>query len=80
MRKLLITAAAAGAFAVAGSSAAFADHPLVDPGGANCHGQVISYLNHVYGTVGINGIGNLAKATGLSVKEIQAIVDEYCNA
>lgn len=49
------------------------------PGEANCHGQTIAYLNEAAGDLDIHGIGNLAKASGFSVQEVQAIVDEFCN-
>lgn len=49
-----------------------------DPAEANCHGQTMAYLAEAFGVTGVHGIGNIAKAAGLSVKEVQGIVDAYC--
>lgn len=56
------------------------------PGEANCKGQTIAFLAQA-GKNGltdpalgkIRGIGGLAKAAELSVQEIHAIVEEFCN-
>ena len=49
------------------------------PGDANCEGQTIAYLAQAFGVVDVHGIGGLAAAVGVSVKDIKAIVDGYCN-
>lgn len=49
------------------------------PGEPNCHGETAAWANEVADALnGVNGLGNLAKALGVSVKEIQAAIDELC--
>ena len=48
------------------------------PGTKNCVGQTNAYLAQVGQSIGINGIGGIAAANGLTVKEVQAIVQAYC--
>jgi hypothetical protein len=50
------------------------------PGEPNCHGQTMAYLNELGATADppVRGIGNIAKAFGISVAELQALVDEAC--
>lgn len=48
------------------------------PGEKNCVGQTMAYLAQVGQPEGIPGIGNLAREADLSVKEVKAIVEEYC--
>ena len=66
---------------VMASSAAFAAGKVIGtPGEANCEGQTLAYVLDVYQDVlGIHGIGNIAKFLGISVKDIHAAVDAYCN-
>ena len=46
------------------------------PGEPNCNGQTMAYINEVEDEfAGVNGVGNLARAVGLSVKEVKDIVD-----
>lgn len=55
------------------------DEPGV-PGAPNCHGQTMAYFNEIAEAgFGVHGIGNLAKADEISVQDLQALVDEYCN-
>ena len=75
MKKLLAVAA----LLAATSAAAFAatqDTPGT-PGDKNCAGQSMAYLAQGNET-GARGIGNVASVTGLSVKEIKALVEAYC--
>jgi hypothetical protein len=63
------------------ATASAADHTEPGtPGTPNCHGQSAAYLAQAGETfeLGFRGIGGLAAASGLSVKEWQAAVDEYC--
>lgn len=47
------------------------------PGEKNCSGQTMAYLAQL--DLGdSHGIGGLADLTGLSVKEIRTIVDDFC--
>lgn len=48
------------------------------PGTANCVGQTKAYLAQFGTTEGVTGIGNVASTVGLSVQQINAIVDAYC--
>ena len=39
----------------------------------------MAYLNEVEDELaGVNGVGNLARAIGLSVKDVKEIVDAFC--
>lgn len=89
MNKKIRTAVAGAAIAIASiggvaftSGGAFAASPNQalpgTPGTANCVGQTMSYLAQALSGSGITGIGNLAVAANLSVKEIKAIVEAYC--
>src|SRR4051812_12134251 len=48
------------------------------PGDKNCQGQTVAYFAQFGQQLGVPGIGNLATGGGRSVKEVQAIVREYC--
>jgi hypothetical protein len=72
--------------AVLGSAAfAIAAVPVTDAGATptvppNCHGQIIKLglaINRE--ELGLNGLGGVAHAFGVSVKEIQAGVNEFCH-
>jgi hypothetical protein len=56
------------------------DEPGV-PGEPNCHGQTMAFFNQLGGELDprIHGIGNIAEASALTVQELQALVDEFCN-
>jgi hypothetical protein len=62
--------------------ASASDHTVPGtPGDPNCRGQSAAYLaqagkNFFEGA--FHGIGGLAVAAELSVKEIQGIIDDYC--
>jgi hypothetical protein len=84
MRKLVLSAALAGALfaSVAGSAVAGSDNHAAPgtPGDANCEGQTIAFIAQgAGGDVDAHGIGNVAKAVGISVKDLKAFVDSYCN-
>jgi len=69
----------AAALAV-GAAPAGANHTaLGTPGTPNCEGETRAFLAHASKEqLGEPGLGNLAKAVGLSVKEVQAIIREFC--
>lgn len=79
MRKILVTAAAVGITLVGFATpaqAAQTDLPL--PTDQNCVGQTTAFL--AQGGAGTSlGIGNVGKDTGLTVKEIKALVNAYCD-
>src|SRR5262245_24061026 len=57
-------------------SASAGDHSVSGtPGESNCHGQTMAFLAQIGQSVDIHGVGNVAKALGMSVKELQALVD-----
>ncbi len=49
------------------------------PGDKNCVGQTTAFLAQALSGADIHGIGGLANAANLSVKEVKAIVSAYCN-
>ena len=63
-------------------SARAADHSETGvPGEANCRGQTIAFLAQYAKSQmvsGFEGIGGIARAAGLSVGEVQAVVSEFC--
>lgn len=81
MRKgvLAIAAAFIAASAMPTVSIAKGHDEPGEPGSPNCHGQTMAYFNQLGAEIGIHGIGNLAEESDLSVQEVQALVDEYCN-
>jgi hypothetical protein len=84
MRRLILSGIIAGALfaSIAGSAFAGSDNHLMPgtPGDANCEGQTIAYVAQgAGGVVDGNGIGGVAKALGISVKDLKALVDSYCN-
>jgi hypothetical protein len=73
----MAAALALGLSAVGGVSAA--DHStLGTPGEANCEGQTRAFIAQVGQEAGLAGIGNFARGSDVSVKEVQAIVREFC--
>ena len=79
MRKQILAVAFAVLVATAGVLAADHDTPGT-PGTKNCIGQTNAYLAQAGVAAGAAhpGLGNLAKAAELTVKEVQAIVREFC--
>jgi hypothetical protein len=78
-RVVLIMAAALalGLSAVGGVSAA--DHSAPGtPGEANCERQTRAFLAQVGQEVGLPGIGNFARGSDVSVKELQEAIREFC--
>lgn len=82
MRRILLSGALSGALLVSLLGTASAASPKHaepgTPGTPNCVGQTMAYLAQVGSDDGIHGIGNVAKASDLSVKELKALVEEYC--
>jgi hypothetical protein len=73
---LLGTAALAiGAVPAMAGSPNHSEEPV--PGTKSCHGQAMAFL--AQSELG-PGIGNVAGNSGHTVKEVQAIVDEFCAA
>ena len=68
--KALVTAAAIVAFVPVAT--AKVDEPGT-PGEPNCHGQTIANATSNFG-----GLGKLAKELGVTVQELQDLVDELC--
>lgn len=59
---------------------AAADHSAPGvPGAPNCEGQTTAYIAQVGQAVGLPGIGQVAAASDISVKELKAIIRAYCN-
>ena len=84
MRTIIVAIAATALGGAVVTSSAWSkghDEPGV-PGTPNCHGQTMAYLNQLAGEQDppIHGIGNLAEFSGLSVQDVQAIVDEFCSS
>ena len=82
MRRFFLSAAISGALLMSAAGTALAAsenqaEPGV-PGDPNCVGQTMAYLAQVGTESGIHGIGGIADAFDLSVKEVKAIVSEYC--
>lgn len=82
MKRALLTfvAVLTLALSMAGSVSA-TDHSLAPgtPGQANCEGQTRAFLAQASKEqLGEPGLGNLARFNELSVKEVQAIVREFC--
>jgi hypothetical protein len=85
----LVAALALGLSVVGGVSAASDKHlEPGTPGTANCQGQTTAYLAQaaknglIDPDLGVEpgpGIGNLAKAAELSVKEAKAVAEAFCN-
>ena len=82
MRSKLALAGVVGAVALGGAGAALAgDHSQPpDPGSPGCHGQGIAYINAFFRDRGVNGLGNIGRASDLTVQQIQDIVDAFCNS
>ena len=81
MRKVSVALVVAAAFAV-GAVPAGAGSPNQTtpgtPGQPNCEGQTTAFLAQVGKPVDAQGLGNLAKAVGLSVKEVKVVVRAFC--
>lgn len=79
-RIIAIAAIGLASVTAAGGTALAADNHAAPgtPGDANCKGQTTAYLAQVLKDAGAPGIGGVASLTGLTVKEIKAIVDTYC--
>ena len=48
------------------------------PGTPNCEGQTVAYLNQVGQDANVPGLGNVARFTNMSVKDVHALVAQYC--
>lgn len=81
MRRIILSAVVSLALLGGAVNVASADQTTPGtPGTPNCEGQTIAFLAQAFGVFGVHGIGGLAHATGLSVQEIQALVDLYCGS
>ena len=79
------TVALVGAFAFALSAAPAMAGPHADapgePGAANCVGQTVAFL--AQGSkeqIDEPGLGNLAEASGFTVKQVLAVARDFCAA
>ena len=82
MKKLIASGLFCGALLMGSVGGAFAGPDRTMPGmprTANCVGQTNAFLAQVGQEAGITGIGGIAKANDLSVKEVQQIVQNFCN-
>jgi hypothetical protein len=79
-RRLVLVLAVVTLMVAAFSGTALANHPVPGtPGEPNCEGQTTGFLAHASKEqLGEPGIGNLAKANGLSVKEVKEIIRAFC--
>jgi hypothetical protein len=76
---LLCTAAATGVLAMSGAALGAGHDTLGTPGTPNCRGQSIAYLDEVFKTAfQVNGIGGITDVVGLTVQQIQDVVNAYC--
>jgi hypothetical protein len=48
------------------------------PGTPSCEGQTVAYLAQAGQDFDAPGLGNVSRFAGLSVKEVHAIVKDYC--
>jgi hypothetical protein len=82
MKRYILTLVAALTIGLAMlGSASAADHSaLGTPGDSNCHGQSTAFIAQLGQSVDIHGVGNVAKAFDMSVKDLQAAIDAYCNS
>jgi hypothetical protein len=77
---LTVVAALVIGLSMLGSVSA-ADHSTPGtPGDSNCHGQTMAFLAQIGQSMDIHGVGNVAKTLGMSVQEVQALVDAACNS
>ena len=60
-----------------GSASAAQPEPGV-PGTKKCKGQQVAFLAQIARAAGAPGIGNIARAGGLSVPQLHETVDEFC--
>lgn len=82
MRRIVLSVALSGALFASMAGSAVAGSPNHTepgvPGTPNCVGQTTAWLAQVGADFDIHGIGGLAAAAGLSVKELKAVIEEYC--
>jgi hypothetical protein len=83
MRKWIGSLALVGVMASGAAYAASDNHTLPGtPGDPNCAGQSAAFLAQVGPTMTPPikpGLGNLAKALGISVQDIHDAIDTFCN-
>lgn len=86
MKKLLIAGCVSATLFVTTFVGAFADQPastktIGTPGEANCVGETTAFLAQAAKASGVipPGLGNLADFNNLSVKDLKAVIDAYCN-
>jgi hypothetical protein len=83
MKKTIATLCGVAVIAFIGASGASAGDPHGSappvPGSPGCHGQTVAYLNAAFSDEGVaTGLGNIAVAAGLTVQQVQQVVDTYC--
>lgn len=82
MRRIVLSVALSGALLaslVGGVSAASPNHTEPGtPGAPNCVGQTMAFLTQLGSEADVHGIGNLAAALDVPVKELKAAVAGYC--
>ena len=83
MRKAILGVALGGALALSSFGMAFAasdNHATIGtPGDKNCVGQTTAFLAQLGSSADVHGIGGIADASALSVKDLKAIIKAYCN-
>ena len=83
MKRVFAGAALLGLVLVGSAAARPSDHLTPGtPGTKNCRGQTAAYLAQAAknGLVleAFHGIGGIARGAELSVKEVQAVIEEFC--
>ena len=79
MRRVILSFAIASVMAGGAAYAGSDNHATPGtPGDKNCVGQTMAFLAQSTAAGG-PGIGNVASTNGLSVQEVKAIVDSFCN-
>ena len=81
MKKGLVMFSAAATLALAGAGAAVSANPNEPgtPGSPNCLGQEIAFLNGSLGSIGLQGISEIASALGFaSVKDFLDANTSFC--
>ena len=79
MRKRLATVVIGLGLLASPAFSATATAQPPDPSDPNCHGKAVVLILHEIGApLDLHGLGNIAKAANLSVKEIQEDIREFC--
>jgi hypothetical protein len=78
MKKTTAALVGAAAFALSATPAIAGQDTPGTPGTPNCKGQSAAYLAQNGKLAGFPGLGNVAKALDVSVKEVHDLFDLYC--